>query len=68
LLVGGDVLESAVVVLELGPLGDPKVTSPLAFDAGVFLVVVGMVLMLFEAFGESVVDDPTGAPGEEGAR
>ena len=57
LLFGGAVLESSYVVLELGPLGDPKLTSPLFFDTGVFLVVVGMVLMLFEAFGETMAEE-----------
>jgi multicomponent Na+:H+ antiporter subunit A len=54
LLFGGQLLESAYVVIDAGPLGDPKLTSALFFDTGVFLAVVGMVLMLFEAFGESV--------------
>ena len=35
-------------------LGHLKVTSALAFDAGVYLVVLGLVLMVFESFG----DDP----------
>ena len=32
--------------------GHVKVTSALPFDIGVYLVVVGLVLMVFEAFGE----------------
>lgn len=54
LVAGGQVLESAKATLSLGLLGDAKVTSALAFDSGVFLVVLGMVLMLFEAFGDPV--------------
>ena len=51
--LGGQALEHGKVTLHLGPLGDPKVTSALPFDLGVFLVVLGLVLMVFEAFGES---------------
>jgi multicomponent Na+:H+ antiporter subunit A len=51
-------LDHAKVDLALGPLGEPKVTSALPFDTGVFLVVVGMVLMVFEAFGETL-PEPT---------
>jgi multicomponent Na+:H+ antiporter subunit A len=57
LALGGQLLESGKATLHLGPLGDPKITSALAFDTGVFLVVVGMVLMLFEAFGEPLEDE-----------
>ena len=42
-------------------LGKVKPTSALVFDTGVYAVVVGMVLMAFEALGE---DQP---PGEEAA-
>ena len=31
-------------------------SSVLAFDLGVYLVVVGLVLMVFEAFGDEYVD------------
>ena len=37
--------------------GTVKVSSALVFDIGVYLVVVGLVLMVFEAFG----DDDDGA-------
>lgn len=53
LALGASLLESTKWTFDLGPLGEAKLTSPLFFDAGVFLVVVGMVAMLFEAFGES---------------
>jgi multicomponent Na+:H+ antiporter subunit A len=52
ILLGHPPLDHAKVELPLGPLGESKVTSALIFDTGVFLVVVGMVLMVFEAFGE----------------
>ena len=54
LLAGGDVLEVGFASLDLPGLGATTVSSALAFDAGVYLAVVGMVLMAFEAFG----DDP----------
>jgi multicomponent Na+:H+ antiporter subunit A len=52
MVLGESLLESAKLSLHLGPLGSPKVSTVIVFDTGVFLVVVGMVLMLFEAFGE----------------
>lgn len=51
-LFGGAVLEQGHITLHPPVLGDIKATSALAFDSGVFLVVVGMVLMAFEALGE----------------
>jgi multicomponent Na+:H+ antiporter subunit A len=52
LLVGGQVLESAKVAWDAPLLGTVNITSVLAFDTGVYLVVVGLTLMLFEAFGD----------------
>jgi multicomponent Na+:H+ antiporter subunit A len=52
LLAGAPVLEAAVATLHLPLIGATKVSSALAFDVGVYLVVVGMVLMVFEAFGD----------------
>ena len=60
LLFGGEVLEAAKVEVDLALLGTVKLTSTQAFDLGVFLLVVGLVLMVFEAFG----DDPTLDQGE----
>ena len=57
LVAGGDVLEVAFATLTLPVIGSVKVSSALAFDAGVYLAVVGMVLMVFESFG----DDPAEA-------
>jgi|TARA_R110002110_G_scaffold162198_3_gene361337 multicomponent Na+:H+ antiporter subunit A len=61
-LLGGAVLEHAEYETKL-PFGLPfglsfgkvKVVSALPFDAGVFLVVVGLVLMAFAAFGDDRV-------------
>jgi multicomponent Na+:H+ antiporter subunit A len=57
LLVGGTVLEVGSASLDLPGIGEVSVSSALAFDAGVYLAVIGMVLMAFEAFG----DDPAEA-------
>ncbi|MFV0307801.1 MAG: hydrogen gas-evolving membrane-bound hydrogenase subunit E [Desertimonas sp.] len=58
LLFGGSVLESDAWTWEAPVVGTIKLTSPLFFDIGVYLAVVGLALMVFESFG----DDP--APGE----
>lgn len=52
LLGGGAVLEQGFHTLDLPLAGKVKITSALVFDTGVFFVVLGMVLMAFEALGE----------------
>ncbi|MDQ4131637.1 MAG: DUF4040 domain-containing protein [Actinomycetota bacterium] len=73
LLVGGAVLEVASHTVTLPFIGGISLSSALVFDAGVYLAVVGMVLMVFEAFGdeapaatpvESPAEAPTEAPAE----
>ncbi len=54
LATGNSLLEHAAFESDLGVLGTIKATSALPFDIGVYLVVVGLVLMAYEAFG----DDP----------
>jgi multisubunit Na+/H+ antiporter MnhB subunit len=76
-LLGSAPLESATFETDLPLLGHVKVTSALAFDAGVYLVVLGLVLMMFESFGDAPHDvvEPgelaapaeTHAPTEAGA-
>lgn len=62
LLTGNAVLEHASFELDLPVVGAIKTTSALPFDVGVYLVVVGLVLMAYEAFGDDV--DPDAAePG-----
>ena len=51
-LAGGSLLESAEVEADLPLLGHVKASSALVFDVGVYLVVVGLVLMVFESFGD----------------
>ena len=50
-LLGNDFLRSGKVVLDVPVLGEVAVTSALAFDTGVFLVVVGVVLALLRTLG-----------------
>ena len=50
-LLGGGFLDAGSRSLDLPLLGELKVTSALAFDAGVYLVVAGMVSVTLEALG-----------------
>ena len=54
LAFGDAVLRSYEADLDLPVLGRLKVSTSLVFDVGVYLVVLGLVLMVFESFG----DDP----------
>ncbi|MCB1284549.1 MAG: DUF4040 domain-containing protein [Microthrixaceae bacterium] len=56
LLVGDSVLDNGVAHVHVPVLGDYEVASAMAFDGGVYLVVIGLVLMVVEAFGERFVD------------
>ena len=60
-LLGGSILEHGDVEFDLPIFHHVKVTSALSFDLGVDLVVIGLCLMAFAAFGE---DDPQ-APGSD---
>lgn len=55
LVAGHDVLQSGSIELDLPVLGHAKVGSTLVFDSGVYAVVVGLVLMVFEAVGDEPV-------------
>ncbi len=68
ILLGGAVLEHALFTIDLPLIGMLKATSALPFDIGVYLVVVGLVLMAYEAFGEDVddVDDVATATAPSG--
>jgi multicomponent Na+:H+ antiporter subunit A len=52
LFFGRQLLEYSKLDADLGPLGGFHLNTALFFDVGVFLVVIGMVLMLLVAFGE----------------
>ena len=67
ILLGNDVLDHATFSATLPVIGDMKATSALPFDIGVYLVVLGMVLLMFEAFGDDVAYDEsadTFVPGD----
>jgi multisubunit Na+/H+ antiporter MnhB subunit len=61
LAFGHELLDAAKWELDVAVFGHVAISSVLAFDAGVYLVVVGLVLMVFEAFGD---DYEIGAAGE----
>jgi multisubunit Na+/H+ antiporter MnhB subunit len=63
LLAGEEVLQASVHSWDAPVLGTLKVSSTLPFDLGVYLLVVGLVLMVFEAFGDEIpVAEPEDAP------
>ena len=65
LVAGQQLLEHADLEADLPLLGTLKVTSALPFDVGVYLVVIGIVLMAYEAFGDDAESDGeqrSGAP------
>lgn len=55
LLVDDPVLESGHLGFDAPGLGHVNMTTTLAFDAGVYGIVLGLTLMAFEAFGEEPV-------------
>jgi multicomponent Na+:H+ antiporter subunit A len=57
LVAGHEALESAVIDVDVAVIGHVATTTALFFDVGVFLLVVGLVLMMFEAFGDESRDD-----------
>lgn len=54
MLVGGAPLQSAVVDLQVPILGKVHLVTSLAFDVGVYLVVVGLVLDILRSLGSRV--------------
>lgn len=56
-LVGGSILESASAEVELPVFGAVKIVSVLAFDAGVWLIVVGLVAELLVTLGAREPED-----------
>ena len=64
---GGALLEHGTVELDPPLLGHIKLTSTLLFDVGVYAVVVGLVLMVLEAFGEEITPPADGDRAQPGA-
>lgn len=62
LIVGDAVLTTALFESEVPILGTVKTTSAIFFDLGVYLLVVGLVLMIFEAFGDEPVAGSAAIP------
>ena len=50
-LLGGQYLDGGYVEVDVPLLGVVKATSALSFDVGVFLVVVGLVLLVLRTLG-----------------
>jgi multisubunit Na+/H+ antiporter MnhB subunit len=61
LLSGDPPLDAATWEINVPVFGHLKLSSVLAFDIGVYLVVLGLVLMVFEAFGDDFVGGSHGA-------
>ncbi len=54
MLLGGAILEHGTLKMHPPLLGEVKATSALPFDLGVYAIVIGLVLMIFEAFGDDL--------------
>ena len=67
LLFADSPLDQSAVEWDLPLLGHLKATTATIFDTGVYLIVVGLVLMIFEALGEDG-DEERAAPTAGGAR
>ncbi|SOE00547.1 Na+/H+ antiporter subunit A [Blastococcus haudaquaticus] len=66
LLLGADVLQTAILQTTLPVLGDVKLVTSLFFDIGVYLIVVGLVLDILRSLGAELdrqvdEDDPIDA-------
>ena len=57
-LLGGSILEHGELEYDLPIFHHVKLTSTFSFDLGVALVVTGLILMAFEAFGDRRIGDP----------
>lgn len=70
LLLGADVLQTAILQTTFPVLGDVKLVTSLFFDIGVYLVVVGLVLDVLRSLGAELdrqldEDDPIDAAPDE---
>lgn len=53
-LLGGGVLQSAIINIGLGPLGELHLVTSVFFDIGVYLVVVGLSLDVLRSLGSGI--------------
>jgi multisubunit Na+/H+ antiporter MnhB subunit len=51
--LGDEPLDQRAFAWDVPVLGDLKVTTATVFDTGVYLIVLGLVLMVFEGLGQS---------------
>ncbi len=58
MIVGNALLDQGTVEMKVAVLGKIKFGSALAFDVGVALVVVGLVVALLDAFAAAELDEP----------
>lgn len=56
LFTGGDLLQSGSVTIDLPLFGSVKLVSALLFDAGVYLVVIGLTVAVVRGLGETTED------------
>lgn len=66
LVLGGEFLESAIITADLPVIGQVKGSSVLFFDTGVYLVVLGMLLLLLEQLGTADGLNHDAADGDAG--
>ncbi len=56
LALGDGALNQDAYELQVQLLGKVKATTATAFDAGVYLIVIGLVLMIFEGLGDESIE------------
>jgi len=68
-LLGGGVLQSAILDIDLGPLGELHLVTSVFFDIGVYLVVVGLAIDVLRSLGSGISsqaeDDEDEREGDE---
>lgn len=57
LFVGAEPLDQRAFEWHVPLLGDVKVTTATIFDTGVYLIVVGLILMIFEGLGDDALPE-----------
>jgi len=65
-VVGSPLLDQAVVETTVPALGKIKAGTALVFDAGVVLVVVGMVIAVLDGLGAEPLSQPSSPPVRRG--
>ena len=64
LLSGGPPLDQEALEWHLWAIGEVHLTTATMFDTGVYLIVVGLILMIFEGLGDESDHLPTDEPDE----